>query len=311
MNKSDFYYLSADEKTIIHGTVWTPAHEPVRAVLQIAHGITEYIGRYEAVAEYFTQCGFAVMGNDHLGHGLSVQDEDHRMYFGKAGSWNYAVQDLRTCRRVAEQYYGNVPCCLLGFSLGSFLVRSYLTRFPNTVDAAILMGTGMEKPMSLTIGKLMAQLEGFRAGENKATPLIQKMMFEGYNKGFQPARTPMDWLTSDDTALDAYLSDPMCSHGVTCGLFRELLSGMISTCSEDAFAQTDKSVPLLLISGEADPVGRNGKGLRELQRVYKDAGCPDVQLELYHGRHDILRDYCSKDVMNYIHIWMQDKLNIC
>ena len=141
MVKREFTFPSADGKTAIHAVEWLPEGAP-RAVLQIAHGVSEYVLRYEDFAGYLTERGFAVVGNDHLGHGLSVSDGAPRLYFGPKGSWNWVVEDMEQLRKLTHRHFPNLPYFLLGHSMGSFLTRTYLIRYPGTVDGAIIMGTG-------------------------------------------------------------------------------------------------------------------------------------------------------------------------
>lgn len=145
MVRSEFTFPSADGKTAIHAVEWLP-EGAIRAVLQISHGVAEYILRYEPLAAYLTARGFAVVGHDHLGHGASVAEGVPRLYFGPPGSWDLVVEDLYTCRRHCARRFPGVPLFLLGHSMGSFLVRTYLIRHPGTVDGAILMGTGHHAP---------------------------------------------------------------------------------------------------------------------------------------------------------------------
>ena len=141
MVKREFTFPSADGKTAIHAVEWLPEGTP-RAVLQIAHGVSEYVLRYEDYARHLTERGFAVVGNDHLGHGLSVAEGAPRLYFGPKGSWNWVVEDMEQLRKLTHEKFPNLPYFLLGHSMGSFLTRTYLIRYPGTVDGAVIMGTG-------------------------------------------------------------------------------------------------------------------------------------------------------------------------
>ena len=141
MVRNEFTFPSADGRTAIHAVEWLP-EGGVRAVLQISHGVAEYILRYEPFAEYLTARGFAVVGHDHLGHGDSVAEDGARLYFGPKGSWNWVVDDIYTRRRLAEKRFPGVPYFLLGHSMGSFLARTYLIRYPGTVDGAVYMNAG-------------------------------------------------------------------------------------------------------------------------------------------------------------------------
>lgn len=305
MKKEEFYYPSADGKTRIHGMAWLPEGEPV-GVIQIAHGVTEYIGRYEAFAEYFTDRGFVVAGNDHLGHGESVAEGAEPMYFGPEGSWHWAVKDIRTCRRLMGKRYPKLPYCMLGFSLGSFLVRTYLIDYSGTVDGVILAGTGQIPHSQIAFAKMIAKREAGKVGEDHTSPLIKKLTFESYNKMFAPNRTDYDWLCASEQSLDAYIADSRRGENYSAGLFRELLSGMDYSVNMKNIRKMKKETPVYFISGDKDPVGDCGKGVRRACQAFQKAGCRDVELKLYPGlRHDILHEDCHEKIQEDIYQWLQ------
>ena len=154
MKKEEFYYKSEDGKTDIHAVKWLPDTEP-KAILQIAHGVTEYIERYEELAKYFTNKGFIVCGNDHIGHGKSIAKDGKKMYFGKKGSWNWAVKDINQCQKIIMENYTDLPYYMLGFSLGSFLLRTYLIDYETMLDKAIIMGTGTVPKMQIKLAEFI------------------------------------------------------------------------------------------------------------------------------------------------------------
>ena len=305
VTKSEFYFPSADGKTTNHGILWMPEQEPT-AVLQIVHGVTEYIDRYDAIAGYFVRKGFAVAGHDLLGHGQSVSSSVSRMYFGPSGSWNYAVRDIFSCcTYIRQQFRTSLPHIILGFSLGSFLVRDFLIQYPGLVNGAVLAGTGQPSPVDLFIAHLIAVHEGKVHGESNSTKTIHQMTFKQYNSGFQPARTDFDWLCSDENVIDAYNQDPCRGEDFTCGLFRELINGMAYVGKKKNIRKMDPQTPVLLISGEHDPVGESGKGVKKVEKLFISQGL-QAESVLYPGRHDILREKCHKDVLEKIYQWMSD-----
>ena len=261
MKKTEFYYPSADGKTKIHALEWIPEKEPI-GILQIMHGVTEYVLRYEDLAEYLTDKGFVVVGNDHLGHGKSIAEGAKPMYFGPKGSWQWVVKDVLTLQKMTKEKYPELSYYMLGFSLGSFVLRTYLIDYPGNLDGAIIMGTGQMAPVAIKIGKFMANKEAKKAGEENSTPAIHQLTFGTYNKIFAPNRTEYDWLCSNEKALDEYIEDPQRGGDFSAGLFRELLDGMLYSSNVKNIKKMDKNLPILLISGEKDPVGDCGKGVK-------------------------------------------------
>lgn len=309
MDKKEFHYKSNDNQTIIHGCMWLPDGKP-KGIIQIAHGVTEYIERYEWFAFRFAKEGYVVIGNDHLGHGKSVAKGNHPMYFGPEGSWNYAVKDLKTCMDIAKEEFPDIQYTLLGFSLGSFLVRTFLIDYPEEkVDRVILIGTGQMSPVPIKIAKLLAESEAKKAGEFNTTQKIHDLTFGTYNKKFRPNRTEYDWLCANEEELDRYIKDPKRGGDFTPGLFRELLNGMLYTSKVSNIQKMNKDIPVLFLSGADDPVGDCGKGVKRAYKTFKKAGVKTIGFKLYDGdRHDILHEKDKHDVHNEILSWIEASL---
>ena len=308
MGKREFTYPSADGRTLIHAVVWTP-EGPVRGVLQIAHGVAEYIGRYEPFARWLTDRGFAVPGNGRLGHGQSLAPGAARLYFGPRGSWNWVAEDVYALRRRMGEEFPGAPYFLLGHSMGSFLARTYLIRWPGTVDGAILMGTGAMPPPVIAAGRAIAARESRRVGEDQTSSLVDKLAFGAYNKRFAPNRTGFDWLSLNQDNVDRYMADPLCSGNATIGLFREMLGGLSFIAKPENLKRMNLNIPVLFISGEMDPVGDCGKGVKRAFESFRKAGVRDVSLKLYPElRHEILNETCRETVYEDIYQWLAAKI---
>ena len=307
MVKNEFFYPSADGKTQIHAVEWLPDGE-VLAVLQIAHGVAEYALRYESFARYLTERGFAVVGNDHIGHGRSVAKGSMPLYFGPKGSWNWVVEDIHRLREDMGRKYPDKPYFMLGHSMGSFLLRTYLIQYPGTVDAAVIMGTGQQPAVMTTGGQLLAPLLAGKNGYDQPSDLVEKLAFGGYNKQFSPNRTGYDWLSANEENVNRYIADPLCGGKASVGLFREMLWGLGFIRSSANLKKMDVNTPVLFVSGACDPVGANGKGVRQAYESFRKAGVADVTLRLYPGmRHEILNENGSEQVCLDIYEWLGTK----
>lgn len=308
MVRSEFVFPSADGKTGIHAVDWTPETAP-RGVLVISHGVSEHILRYEPLASYLTERGFAVAGHDHLGHGFSVAAGAPRLYFGPRGSWDWVVQDLYTRRNLAGERYPGLPVFLLGHSMGSFLARTYLIRYPGTLAGAILMGTGQMAPAVVAAGRVLAAREAKKVGDTHPSPLVNKLAFEAYNQKFAPNRTAYDWLSVNQENVDNYLADPLCGGDPTIGLFREMLGGIAYIEKAENLKRMNRNTPILFLSGAEDPVGDMGKGVRRAYRSFCRSGVRDVEMKLYPGaRHEILNEAQGETVCADICRWLEAKL---
>lgn len=307
MKKNELFFPSSDKQTNIHMVIWEPDDE-VLGVIQVVHGITEHIMRYEEFANYYTDRGIAVVGIDLLGHGLSTNNGNKVMYFGEEGSWNYVLDDVNRCFIHAKEMYPDVPYTLLGFSLGSFLVRAHLINYPGLVDASILVGTGQTSNIAISLAQGIVKKEKKKYGDNVATDKVRSLTFETYNKNFKPNRTPYDWLCADNDSLDEYIADPLRGENITVGLFREMLYGMKYTGNKKNLIKMSKMKPLLLLSGDNDSVGDFGKGVEKAYSDYKSCGIEDITIKLYEGlRHDILHEGIRLDIFEDIYNWMKSR----
>ena len=207
-NLTEFTFLSSDGKTQLHAMQWLPEGTP-RAVLQISHGVAEHIGRYDGFARYLNEQGIAVVGHDHLGHGGSLPEGGTPVYFGDGTPWETVVADIQLLHEQLRREFPGVPLCLMGHSMGSFLARSYLIRYPGTLRAAIIMGTGWQPQAKLTGGRAVAEVVCAAQGPSSASKLVNDLAFGGYNKAFAPNRTGYDWLSADSENVDRYIADPL------------------------------------------------------------------------------------------------------
>lgn len=309
MVRNEFTFLSSDGSTPIHAVEWLP-DGTVRAVLQISHGVSEYILRYEPLAEYLTDRGFAVVGHDHLGHGGSVRPGGKPMYFGPRGSWFRVAEDLELRRRLARERFPDLPYFLLGHSMGSFLARTFLIRHPGAVDGAVIVGTGQMSPLLVAGGKAVAAVEGLRVGEDNPSPLVQKLAFGTYNKIFAPNRTGFDWLSVSTENVDRYIADPLCGGNPSIGLFQEMLSGISFIRQKKNLRQMDPATPVLFLSGAMDPVGDCSRGVERACESFRAAGVRDVSIKLYPElRHEILCEDCREAVFEDVLQWLDSRLS--
>ena len=309
-NMTEFTFLSTDGKTQLHGMRWEPEGGSVRAVLQICHGVAEHIARYDAFARYLNGLGIAVVGHDHLGHGLSLPEGGTPVYFGEGNTWNTVVDDIYVLHQRIRLWYPDVPLCIMGHSMGSFLARTYLIRYPGTVKAAVIMGTGWQPKAVIAGGMAVAKAVGAVVGENGTSDLVTNLAFGAYNKLFAPNRTSCDWLSADEDNVDAYMADPLCGADATVGLFRQMLSGIRFNQKLSNLRQMDPRIPVLFVAGEKDPVGDCGNGVRRTYQEFRRAGVQDCTLKLYPGlRHEILNEKAQQQqIFEDIGQWLTSKL---
>lgn len=303
---SEYYFPSSDGKTLIHVNQWTPISTPVRGVVQIAHGVSEYGLRYEAFAKFLCSNGFVVAANDHIGHGRSVADGAAHIYFGEKDGWTHVVDDVAALQERIAKVFPNVPYFLFGHSMGSFIARTYLIRYPGRVKGAVICGTGQQSPIILAGGKMIADSEIKKLGASAFSPKADNLAFGSYNKPFAPNRTKFDWLSVNEENVDAYIADPMCGEPATLGLFRDMLEGIGFIGKSANVDKMDKNCAVFLIAGDQDPVGDMGKGVQKVYDLLRKGGVKDLKIKLYHGlRHEILNEKSKKFVYQDVLEWLE------
>lgn len=303
--RSEYYFTSADKKTLIHVNQWTPLRREIRGIVQIAHGVAEYGARYELFADYLCKNGYVVVANDHLGHGHSRIQDRPMVYLGDENGWDNVVEDLEQIRANTARVFPGKPYFLFGHSMGSFLARTYLIRHPGTLTGCVLCGTGHMSSLIVAAGKLVADAEIKRLGRAAYSERIDQLAFGAYNKRFAPNRTAFDWLSVNEKNVDAYINDPLCGGRSTLGLFRDMMGGIGIITDRANMEKMDKNLPVFFIAGDQDPVGDMGKGVETAYRCFKKVGMRDVSLKLYHGlRHEILNEKTNQYVFLDVLTWL-------
>ena len=193
--------------------------------------------------------------------------------------------------------------------MGSFLVRTYLIRYPSTVDAAIIMGTGQQSAPVVAGGILAAKLLGKKEGFDRFNAAVDRLAFGAYNKPFAPTRTKYDWLSVNPANVDSYIADPLCGGDATVGLFLDMLGGIGFICKRANVRKMCMDTPVLFLSGAMDPVGALGVGVSKAYRSFVDAGVKDVTLKLYPKlRHEILNETEYEQVYADILAWVEQHM---
>ena len=305
---NSFCFLSSDGKTEIHCEEWLPEGAP-KAVLQIVHGIAEYVHRYNDFAEFLAENGIAVVGEDHLGHGKSVSEGAPHIYFAKKDGWNKVVSDIHSLRKICGEKFSDVPYFMMGHSMGSFLARTYLIKYPGDIDGAIIMGTAQQNGALVVGGKAAATIVGKLFGFDKPHDIITNLAFGGYNKKIENPRTSLDWISANEENVDRYIADPKCGEDATVGLFLDLLGGIEFIKKQENVDKMDVTKPVLFIAGEKDPIGDCGKGVKAAFETFHKAGVKDLTLKLYPNlRHEILNEDCKQEVYEYIYKWLLERI---
>lgn len=307
MKKYTEKITSTDSKNNLNVIIWETEKEPI-GVLQIVHGMAEYIDRYDNFAKYMTEHGFNVIGHDHLGHGHSVSDERDYGFFAEENGDKIIIEDMHSVTQYAREKWEELPNFILGHSMGSFCLRQYLTKYSNDVFGAVIMGTGWIPSAAALLGKTIATNTCKSKGSHTVNPLLIKLTLEPYNKPFAPARTNCDWLSRDEKQVDLYVNDKLCGFDFTAGAYKDFFTILEKIAKNRQLIGMRKSLPILITSGSVDPVGGK-KACEKLNAQYKRCGINDVTLKLWENdRHEILNELDKSDVYQYIYNWLKSKI---
>lgn len=304
--RTDHFYPSCGEGQI-HFCKWQPAGKP-RAVLQIIHGIAEYVERYDEFAAYLNELGYVVVAEDHMGHGQSIGTAGTRGYF--AGGWFAAVDDSVRLMKDTMAEYPDIPYVLFGHSMGSFMARTILAKYPDSgISAAVICGTGWQPRAALPGAIRLVEAVCRKQGERNPSEKLQNLVFGSYNRKVERPRTDYDWLTRDGKTVDAYIAHPLCGFTASAGLLRDMMTGIRYIEEPGNLNNMRKDLPVLFIAGGDDPVGSYGKGVARAVAAFRKAGLSDVACRIYPlGRHEILNEINRDEVYTDVARWLDAAL---
>ncbi|MCR5416667.1 MAG: lysophospholipase [Pseudobutyrivibrio sp.] len=308
-SQQEYSFKSSDGHSTIHCRKWVPSGEIV-AVLQLVHGMVEYIERYDEFANFMAEKGYLVVGHDHIGHGHSVEkDEDLGVMTGAHPS-DFMVDDIYTHYSMTKKAYPGVPYFILGHSMGSYMLRKFLSvksAYLEDLSGAVIMGTGQESAGTCVGGLAVIGLLSLIKGKNYRSTFVRDMTYSApykkydcYGKDYSKS-----WLSKNIENVDKYYHDKYCTYTFTLNAYKGLVEATKYACSPECPRKMRQNVPLLVISGEADPVGALGEGTKAAADALKAAGIKDVTLKLYPGdRHEILNELDRDKVYDDIYMWL-------
>lgn len=307
--KEEFYFGSRDGKHQLHAVKWIPEIERPVCILQIVHGMVEHIGRYEEFAQFMAKKGILVVGDDHLGHGLSVIAGEPMGYFCKEDADTVLVRDEHRLKKMMQEKYPGVPYMILGHSMGSFILRNYLMRYGSGIDGAIIMGTGMQPKHRVIFGWLVASITGMLRGPEHVCKIFDKLSFGTFNKKFSAPGDSGSWISADPENVKAFRADPLCDFVFTANGFQTLMRLIWNLYDMEKLKKMPKDLPVLFVSGKDDPVGDYGQSVEKVFRSFEELGMEQVQLRLYPGdRHEILNEADREDVYGDIYRFILQKI---
>ena len=303
MSKFTFYLPSSDGKSRIHGVQWVPSGA-VKAVILISHGMIEHIGRYDDFAKTMNEAGIAVIGHDHLGHGLTAIPGTLGQFAKENGAF-YVLSDMEIVTAYAGRQYPGVRRILLGHSMGSFFGRRFITIHGDMVDGVIFTGTGSQSSVLLKLAGYLVRKSVARNGREYCDEKLHRLVLGSYNKHFEKGKTEHQWLSRDEASNRGYEADPYCQFLFSNGAYADFFQVMQEVQEEKDFDRIPKDLPVLFLSGAKDPVGENGKGVRRACDSLRRHGLTDVSMKLYpEARHELFHELNRDEVCRDVEAWV-------
>lgn len=310
IEKEEFYFNSRDRRHKLHAVKWIPETEKPVCILQIVHGMAEHIDRYDEFARFLAGKGILVVGDDHLGHGMSVNPGEPYGYFCKEDAPTVLVRDEHRLKKTIQKQYEGVPYIILGHSMGSFITRNYLMRYGSGIDGVILCGTGMQGKAALMAARALTAVQKCLFGSKHVSELINMAAFGSYNRRIQNAKTHMDWLSRNEENVAAYIKDPLCGFTFTVNGFETLFQLIYHLYDTEKLEEMPKNLPVFFIAGADDPVGNYGKGVKQVYHSYKELGMENVRMKLYaHDRHELLNEVDREVVYGDVYRWILQRIS--
>ena len=307
---NEFSFPSACTQSEAHCVEWLDSSLTPKGIVQIAHGMSEHIDRYDEFARHLASRGFIVAGQDHIGHGKSVNTQEGWGHMPLKDGDKILVENAQTLRALTQNKHGEqLPYFLFGHSMGSYMLRCYLARYGMGLSGAIICGTGFVAPTISKAGNALCKVIAAIKGEGHKSKLVDNMVAGGFNKAIEKPRTELDWLSHNQENVDSYINDERCGFMFTVGAYATLTSMTATACSLSCAKAYPTQLPLLFVSGQDDPVGDNGAGVKKAAELARKAGVEDVTVKLYeHVRHEILNEDGKQQVMDDISVWLESRL---
>lgn len=293
--KEFYIYSSIDEKRL-HCVDFAENLKNPKMILQICHGMAEHIKRYKDFALFLEKQGIKTFGMDNRGHGESVEYDEIQGHIADEKGNIKLVEDVYALNKYIKNEFPGRQIVILGHSMGSIIVRNFLNEYSNQVDGAIICGTtgiyGMKHRMAMLLARMFSS-----KGATKKSEFINKLAFKGYNSKIKDKNTDFDWLSRDEKVVEDYILDKNCGFLCTNKFYLDLMTLIKEMSDKNNVQKVRKDLPILFISGKADPVGEYGKGVLKSYRMYKELGIKNVKLKLYAKmRHEILNEIDKEKV---------------
>jgi alpha-beta hydrolase superfamily lysophospholipase len=275
----------------------------IKGVVSLNHGMGEHIERYKYFSEKLANAGYIVYGHNHRGHKDSIETTEDYGYIDFEDSFEILVDDNLRIVEMIKKEYPNLPIFLFGHSMGSFIVQRFAQLHGKKINGIILSGSAKHNKFALRGGLMLAKTICKFKGAKYRSKTLFKLTFGAFNKPFKPARTEYDWLNRDEIEVDKYINDEYCGGIFSASFYRDFFKGL-RTLNHN-YELVPKDLPILILSGEKDPVGGNKKLVEKLYYVYQKNSIKYLEMKLYpDARHEILLELNKEEVIQDCIEWI-------
>lgn len=303
-NYSELTFPSSDGKNQVFAEIYTPKTVSAKGVVQLSHGMIDYVTRYKGLAEFLTANGYIFAGNHHLGHGKTAACEDDFGFFAEKDGVKYLLKDLHAMNKQLRSLFPALPVIMLGHSMGSFLARLYVEKYPHDLAGVIIHGTSGPNGL-IPLGKLAVGIRRMMKGAKYRSSFITKLAFGSYNSHYPKSEGKLAWLTRDTEAVSGKYTDKYASFKFTLAGYADLFDMIAKSNSSEWFSNYPKDMATLIVSGADDPVGKYGKGPTYVYKKLLMERLSRVSLKLYEGaRHELFNETNRDEVCRDLLAWL-------
>jgi alpha-beta hydrolase superfamily lysophospholipase len=299
--------LSFSQNGLLEVHKWYQENRNFKAIVILVHGMAEHIERYSEFGERLSSEGFLVYGYNQRGHKGSISNKDDYGYMSDKDNFGILVSDLYELFEYVQTKNPGLPIFIFGHSMGSFVTQRFTQLHGGKISGIILSGSAKQPRFALRGGIILACLIARFKGGRYRSKLLDNLTFGSYNKCFRPNQTNFDWLNRDPTEVQKYIDDEYCGGIFTAAFFRDFFRGL-RTINHN-YELVPKELPILFISGSADPVGGPENLITKLYKTYKFMEIKDLELKLYpKARHEILLELNKEEVISDCLNWLNKHL---
>lgn len=299
-------YITSHDGQKIFLRIWNQVEKP-KGIVQIIHGMAEHSARYETFALFLNKKGYIIYADDHRGHGHSLTEEEVFGYIGENG-FQKIVKDEQLISELIKNKYPQLPLFIFAHSFGSFIGQEYIIQYSEKIDGMILSGSAKQNGLDVKMGRVLATFQNTVFDDKKEAKLIDQLSFGSFNKKFKDQKPTSSWLTRDAKVVDQYKKDELSGFVSPINFYYELFHTFKSLYQTKRLKKIEKDLPLLIISGDMDPVGKYGKAVQALYEQYVQLDLENVNIKLFKdARHELVNELNNQEVFSYIDDWLQQQ----